>query len=147
MLHTITNSAHSLFSHVTDDPVRPELTPDFRIARGRQVLALSDDDDHLDAMVCVSFHTYVPEDVAGLDDTSDTPTAVVFYSIWSYSPGAGRSLLIQAVERIHEQFPTVTRFVTLSPKTPMARRFHFKNGATEYRENKDTINYEYVRIR
>jgi hypothetical protein len=33
--------------------------------------------------------------------------------------------------------------VTLSPKTEMARRFHHKNGATTYRENADSVNYQY----
>jgi hypothetical protein len=33
--------------------------------------------------------------------------------------------------------------VTLSPKTEMARRFHLKNGASELRENSNTINYIY----
>jgi hypothetical protein len=50
---------------------------------------------------------------------------------------------MQTVDQIKEQFPTVTRFVTLSPKTEMARRFHHKNGAVTLRENEDTVNYEY----
>jgi len=37
----------------------------------------------------------------------------------------------------------VETFVTLSPKTEMARRFHHKNGAVTYRENADSINYLY----
>jgi hypothetical protein len=47
------------------------------------------------------------------------------------------------VAQIKERFPTVTRFVTLSPKTEMARRFHHKNGATTLRENSESVNYEY----
>ena len=39
--------------------------------------------------------------------------------------------------------PEVKTFVTLSPKTEMARRFHHKNGAETYRENADTVNYLY----
>jgi hypothetical protein len=35
--------------------------------------------------------------------------------------------------------------VTLSPKTEMARRFHLKNGAIIFRENIETINYEYTK--
>jgi len=48
------------------------------------------------------------------------------------------------VRSIQEQWPTVTRFVTLSPKTDMAHRFHIRNGARMLRENADTINYEYL---
>jgi hypothetical protein len=72
------------------------------------------------------------------------PTTAIFYTIWSYAPGAGVELLRQTVSHIRAQFPTITRFVTLSPKTEMARRFHTKNGAVTFRENLDTVNYEYL---
>ena len=85
----------------------------------------------------------VPEDVAGLSETAQVPTTVVFYSVWSYKPGSGRELLIQAMKNIKEQYPTVTTFVTLSPQTAMARRFHLKNGASVYRTNEKTVNYLY----
>jgi hypothetical protein len=68
----------------------------------------------------------------------------VFYTIWSYKAGKGRELLIRAVKEIQKQHPSITRFVTLSPKTEMARRFHLKNGAIVFRENIDTTNYEYL---
>jgi hypothetical protein len=50
---------------------------------------------------------------------------------------------VEAQQSIAAEMPTVTTFVTLSPKTEMARRFHLKNGAGVYRENSDTINYIY----
>jgi hypothetical protein len=50
------------------------------------------------------------------------------------------------VDEIRRQFPTVTRFVTLSPKTEMARRFHIKNGAHVLKENDSTVNYEYILV-
>jgi hypothetical protein len=96
-------------------------------------------------MVCVSFHDFVPQDVNDLHTTSVVPTTAVFYTIWSYKAGKGRDLLIQAVNEIQKQHPSVTRFVTLSPKTEMARRFHLKNGAIIFRENADTVNYEYTK--
>jgi hypothetical protein len=132
---------------IKDDPVRPEISTDFRVSDGRMVAALSDDlnqESDPEAMVCVSFHDYVPEDVNGLTNTTKVPTTAVFYTIWSYKPGAGRELLYLAVKGIREQYPSVTRFVTLSPKTQLARRFHLKNGAIVFRENVETINYEYV---
>jgi hypothetical protein len=52
-------------------------------------------------------------------------------------------LLRATVAEIQQQFPSIERFVTLSPKTEMARRFHTKNGAGVYRENSNTVNYEY----
>jgi hypothetical protein len=67
----------------------------------------------------------------------------VFYTIWSYAAGAGRSLITEAQQDIKSQKPEVETFVTLSPKTEMARRFHHKNGARTYRENADSVNYLY----
>jgi hypothetical protein len=52
--------------------------------------------------------------------------------------------LLSAVDDIRRQYPEIKRFVTLSPKTEMARRFHIKNGAVVFRENTDTVNYEYL---
>ena len=78
-----------------------------------------------------------------LNTTTQVPTTAVFYTIWSYKAGKGKELLIQAVKEIQKQHPTITRFVTLSPKTEVARRFHLKNGAIVFRENLDTTNYEY----
>jgi len=52
-------------------------------------------------------------------------------------------LLRATVAEIQKQFPSVQRFVTLSPKTEMAKRFHTKNGAGVFRENPNTVNYEY----
>jgi hypothetical protein len=147
MIHFIKDISHRLMAFIKDDPVRPEISTDFRVSDGRMVAALSDDlnqESDPEAMVCVSFHDYVPEDVNGLTNTTKVPTTAVFYTIWSYKPGAGRELLYLAVKGIREQYPSVTRFVTLSPKTQLARRFHLKNGAIVFRENVETINYEYV---
>ncbi len=46
-------------------------------------------------------------------------------------------------ERIKENKQSIKRWVTLSPKTEMARVFHHKNGAFTLQENLETINYEY----
>jgi len=67
----------------------------------------------------------------------------VFYTIWSYAAGAGKDLLEEVQDHIKASKANIKNFVTLSPKTEMARRFHHKNGATTYRENEDTINYKY----
>ena len=67
----------------------------------------------------------------------------MFYTIWSYRQGAGRELILNSVDRIRQDHPSIKRFVTLSPKTDMARRFHLRNGAIICQENQDTINYEY----
>jgi hypothetical protein len=72
----------------------------------------------------------------------NTNTAV-FYTIWSYASGAGRRLIEEAQAEIRRDNPEVMTYVTLSPKTEMARKFHLKNGAEVFRENSDTVNYLY----
>ncbi len=144
MIHYVRDTTNTFLSFVKDDPVRPEISPDYRVSNGRIVLVLSENDTSPDAMVCVSFHDSIPEKVSDLDNTSEFPTTAIFYTIWSYRPGKGAELLVSAVSWIREHYPTVTRFVTLSPKTPMARRFHLKNGAAIFRENELTTNYEYT---
>jgi hypothetical protein len=144
MFQFITDLSHTLLSFIKDDPVRPEISTDFRVSDGRVVAALTDEEQNPEAMVCVSFHDFVPEDVEGLSKTSTVPTTAIFYTIWSYKSGKGKELLYQAVKGIQSQYPSVTRFVTLSPKTNLARRFHLKNGAIIFRENIDTTNYEYL---
>lgn len=144
MLQFIQDLTHKLLDFIKDDPVRPEISKDFRVSDGRLVAALTDEEQNPEAMVCVSFHDFVPENVEGLNKTAQVPTTAIFYTIWSYKSGKGQELLFQAVKGIQEQYPSVTRFVTLSPKTNMARRFHLKNGAIVFRENLDTTNYEYT---
>jgi hypothetical protein len=143
MLHFITSITDRLIEYIKDDPVRPEIPADFRVTNGRMVAALTDNERNPEAIVCISFHDFVPEDVAELETVSDVPTTVVFYSIWSYNRGSGRELLLQTLKNIKKDYPTVTIFVTLSPPTEMARHFHLKNGATVYRTNRETINYLY----
>lgn len=143
MLYFIKDLSHKLLAFIKDDPVRPEIPADFRVSEGRMIAALAEKDDDPEAMVCVSFHDFVPAGVDDLKNVAQVPTTAVFYTIWSYKAGKGRDLLIQAVKGIQEQYPSVTRFVTLSPKTEIARRFHLKNGAMVFRENLESINYEY----
>lgn len=144
MLQLIKDLSHTLLQFIKDDPVRPEIPTDFRVSDGRLVAALTDEEHNPEAMVCVSFHDFVPENVAGLNQTTQVPTTAVFYTIWSYKSGKGQELLFRAVKEIQKQYPSVNRFVTLSPKTNVARRFHLKNGAIVLRENVETVNYEYL---
>jgi len=142
MLTFITDIASPLLQFIKDDPVRPEIPAEFRVSNNRFVSSIVDGEDPK-AMVCVSLCDQVPASVAELTQDALAPTTAIFYTIWSYAPGAGKELLMQTVDEIKKQFPGVTRFVTLSPKSEMAKRFHLKNGAEIFRENEDTINYEY----
>jgi len=140
MLSIITNAQDPLLDYVKDDPVRPEITREFRVGKNRFVSALVDEKPT--AMVCVNLLDRVPTRVDELGE-SEEPTTAVFYTIWSYAPGAGVRLLRATVEDIRSKHPNIKRFVTLSPKTEMARRFHMKNGATVLSDNAETVNYEY----
>jgi len=82
-----------------------------------------------------------PSIPAELGNTGQAVAA--FYTIWSYSAGAGRELIQTAQQYIKETYQDIERFVTLSPKTEMARRFHLNNGAATLQENAETTNYEY----
>ena len=63
MLRFITDAQDNMLDYVRDDPVRPEIPTDFRVSNGRFVAALAENVDDPEAMVCVSFHDFIPEDV------------------------------------------------------------------------------------
>jgi hypothetical protein len=143
MLHVIRTTADPLIDLIRDDPVRPEIPSEHRVGPHKEVLVLLSDDATPHAVVCVSYQDQVPSTVAELTAPSGDATIAVFYTIWSYATGAGQEMIFQARDHVIETRPTVTRFVTLSPPTEMARRFHLKNGAVVFRTNIDTVNYEY----
>ena len=142
MLHTITTITEDLDQLILDDPVRPEIPVSQRVNANSRIYMLKSGDQTL-AVTCVKFLTVVPAAVEDLVDLVESATTAVFYTIWSYAAGAGRELIQQAQSSIQEEFPDINTYVTLSPKTEMARRFHLKNGARELRENSNTINYIY----
>lgn len=142
MLNLIKDTANPLLEYIKDDPVRPDIPIEFRVSNNRFVAALLG--EKLEAMVCISLHDFIPETVDQLAQNNESPTCAIFYTIWSYRAGAASRLLFAVVDEIQRLYPSITRFVTLSPKTEMARRFHLKNGANILRENTDSINYEYT---
>jgi len=142
MLHTITTISDDLATLIKDDPVRPEIPLSDRINSNSRIYMLKDGDQTL-AVTCVKFLETIPSAVDDLVILIGSATTAVFYTIWSYTAGAGRELIVEAQKSIESEFPEIQTYVTLSPKTEMARRFHLKNGARQLRENIDTINYIY----
>jgi hypothetical protein len=144
MLHIIKDLQDQLLSLIKDDPVRPELPTDFRVNENSRVFVLKDDltEEPL-AVTCVKFLESIPSSVEEMTNVVVNTNTAVFYTIWSYASGAGQRLIQEAQAAIEQENPQVKTYVTLSPKTEMARKFHHKNGATTYRENADTINYLY----
>ena len=126
MLVYINTIDDPLLAHLKDDPVRPDIPAKFRVDTNRFVMALVE--EQVRAVVCVSLQDSVPVGVEELGYAGDAVNTAIFYT----------------VDAIRAQYPAIRRFVTLSPKTEMARKFHIKNGAVVYRENENTINYEYL---
>lgn len=142
MLHTITTISPELAALIKDDPVRPEIPLTERVNSNSRIYMLKDGDQPR-AVTCVKFLQVIPAAVDDLAELVGSATTAVFYTIWSYTAGAGRDLIVEAQKSIRSEFPEIETYVTLSPKTEMARRFHLKNGAGVYRENSDTVNYIY----
>lgn len=144
MLHIITDLRDNLLDLIKDDPVRPELPAEFRVNNNSRIFVLRDDQTQQPlAVTCVKFLSEIPQDVDDLADLAVNTNTAVFYTIWSYAAGAGRRLIQEAQREIQREQPEINTYVTLSPKTEMARRFHLKNGAEVFRENVDTVNYLY----
>ncbi len=142
MLHTITTITDEIVALLKDDPVRPEIPVTDRVNSNSRIYMLKDGDKTC-AVTCVKFLEDIPAAVDDMAKAVESATTAVFYTIWSYTAGAGRELIVEAQKSIKEEFPSIQTYVTLSPKTEMAKRFHLKNGAGIYRENSTTVNYIY----
>ena len=153
--------------YVDEDPVRPELDANYRTSSNREVFSLQISDDPAihssmgdhglyygennqykpGAIICVAYTNKVPKTINDLDKHACSPhesnSIAVFYTVWSYQRGAGRKIVFAAAEHIRNEYPTVTRFITLSPKTEMAKTFHLGNNAVLLAENPESDNYEY----
>jgi hypothetical protein len=143
MLHIIRDLGDDLTRLVKDDPVRPEIPLEQRVNSNSTIFVLKDDNDQPIAVTCVKFLESVPTQVEDLVNTVVQTNTAVFYTIWSYAAGAGRRLIEEAQAEIRKTHPEVETYVTLSPKTEMAERFHLKNGAEKWRENETSVNYLY----
>ena len=142
MIYVISNISDSYTAFVKDDPVRPHIPISERVNDNAKIFALIEN-EQLAAMVCARFCNGVPANEAELLVPITEPDTIVFYTIWSYTPGAGARLINEGLEQVKDNFPNIKRFVTLSPQTKMAERFHLRNGATIFRINSDSVNYEY----
>ena len=147
--------------YTQDDPVRTHLTPEYRVTQGREMWGLYEDQyaiadepsDHPLAIICVAYTNAVPKNETELhwysaasgEGAVDTNTAV-FYTVWSYSKGAGQTIVNTVAQRIQETRPEVERWVTLSPLTDMAERFHLKNGARFVERYLTDQTFEYTHL-
>jgi hypothetical protein len=144
MLHLIKSLTDSFINFLSEDPVRPNIPYVDRVGDNKDIFVLRDENDKVKAITCVSYQVNIPTKESELFEDTELPSAAVFYTIWSYESGAGRKLIFDAVKHIKETNSDIKRFVTLSPRTEMAKRFHLKNGAIVFRDNEESTNYEYL---
>ena len=120
-----------------DDPVRKGYSYDFRTTDGRQIFTIPNK-----AVVCIANTNKVPKTMKQLIRYS-SPKATectIFYTVWSYGGGYGRLILNYLLPILN-----TNRYVTLSPKTEMAVRFHTRNGAKMISDNEESYNFEYYK--
>jgi hypothetical protein len=127
---------------IKDDPVRPHIPLEQRINDAAEILILRAGEEIL-AATCLQWLDDIPTTEEDLVTMGKQRATAVFYTIWSYSPGAGQKLIKQAADWILSEFKDVKNIVTLSPQTELARRFHTKNGAKTLQTNETTVNYSY----
>ena len=141
----------------SDDPVRPELTNEFRTSFGRKIFGVKYQGE-IHAVMCFAFTNNIPKTVDELDRLSrdaflqsaqrdqNVGKIAIAYTVWSKKKGGGK-LIVKEVYKMIKKSNHLNRLVTLSPLTEMARKFHLRNGAVELQVNKETQNFEYKVIK
>ena len=141
----------------SDDPVRPELTNQFRTSFGRKIFGVKYQGE-IHAVMCFAFTNNIPKTVDELDRLSrdaflqsaqrdqNVGKIAIAYTVWSKKKGGGK-LIVKEVYKMIKKSNHLNRLVTLSPLTEMARKFHLRNGAVELQVNKETQNFEYKVIK
>ena len=141
----------------SDDPVRPELSNDFRTSYGRKIFGVKYQGE-IHAVMCFAFANEIPKTVNELDNLSkdaflqsanrdqNVGKIAIAYTVWSKKKGGGK-LIVKEVYKMIKKSNHLNRLVTLSPLTEMARKFHLRNGAVELQVNEETQNFEYKVIK
>ena len=134
------------------DPVRPNIPYQWRVqACWNEIFYLesnyysTSEDRYIhiyDAVLCVAHLNDIPTTETELMEF-DHGSFSIFYTVWSNRKGQGRQIIFDVMDLFKSQNPPSQRYVTLSPKTEMAMKFHLSNGASLIRENKFTNNFEY----
>ena len=142
---------------INDDPVRPELTNEFRTSFGRKIYGVKYKNE-IHAVMCFAFTNEIPITVNELDQFSkdaflqsaqrdqNVGKIAIAYTVWSKKKGGGK-LIVKEVYKMIKKSNHLNRLVTLSPLTDMARKFHLRNGAKELQVNEETQNFEYKVIK
>ena len=139
---------------VTEDPVRPELSLEFRQTHGRKIYGIKDEDGDIAAVMCFAFTNGIPKSVEEMDKMSRDAamqavhragvqgSTAIAYTVWAKKKGGGKHI-VNEVYKMIKQSNHLNRLVTLSPLTEMAEKFHLKNGAKLVGKHLTTQNFEY----
>ena len=139
--------------NISEDPVRPELDVVFRRSYGRKIFGVKYKKE-ICAIMCFGFTDVVPKTIKELDlmtrdaylksaqRDQNIGKIAIAYTIWSKKKGGGK-LIVKEIFKMIKKSNHLTRLITLSPLTEMARNFHLKNGAVELHVNKESQNFEY----
>ena len=142
---------------ISDDPVRPELSNEFRTSYGRKIFGVRYQNE-IHAVMCFAFTNHIPKTVDELDRLSKDAflqsanrdqkvgKIAIAYTVWSKKKGGGK-LIVKEVYKMIKKSNHLNRLITLSPLTEMARKFHLRNGAVELQVNDETQNFEYKVIK
>jgi hypothetical protein len=120
---------------VAEDPVRPELSLEFRQAYGRKIFGIKDEEGDIAAVMCFAFTHGVPKSVEEMDAMSKDAAMQAVHRAGVH--------IVNEVYKMIKVSHHIDRLITLSPITDMARKFHLKNGAKEVQVNLTTQNFEY----
>ena len=121
-----------------DDPVRKNIPYEWRVnGPNREIFHLEEK-----AVICVAHLEEIPTTEVELMEYG-WGTFSIFYTVWSKEKGLGRQIIIDTWNLLKSQHFN-NRYVTMSPKTEMAMKFHLRNGAILLQENPTTNNFEYI---
>ena len=139
--------------NIQEDPVRPELSNDFRTGYGRKIFGVKYKSE-INAVMCFAYTNKIPVSVDELEKLStdaflqsamrdqNVGKIAIAYTVWSKKKGGGKLIVKEVFKKI-KQSNHLDRLVTLSPLTDMATKFHSKNGAKLLQVNENTQNFEY----
>ena len=140
-----------------EDPVRPELSNEFRTGYGRKIFGVKYQGE-IHAVMCFAYTNEIPKSVEDLEKMShdaylqstlrgqNIGRIAIAYTVWSKKRGGGKLIVKEVFKKIKKS-NHLNRLVTLSPITEMATKFHSKNGAKLLQINENTQNFEYTIIK
>ena len=139
------------------DPVRPNIPIGWRVAKGsREVYYIESPGPEsptfqTDSVLCLAYLNDIPINEDELLSFSHGNKFAIFYTVWSNKKGMGRQIIMDTMKlirnkNIHNWDKWDIRYVTMSPKTKMARDFHLRNGAELIQKNPTTYNFEYKNV-